>query len=747
MMKHDNEAASEHKDNALPSSKAILNGRDESPKCVFALSAALSQPSSASGSMDYQYNNNNNVATQDSNSKKNQPNYVSDNVDINEAFSDCNEVYYIQSIRKRNVTRHEHGVESAKMDLIDSNTVNLQNGRNGDAEVVLKSGLVADGKPPGTCTSSSDFNGVSKEEDFDPSTYTFSAALRGSDSFSEYELMKKSAVISTPNRFMDRQRRPASMDLMAELTSKHQHYAKQQSFQIRKEISHKTMLATAKCSEQLSPEFKEDWNRKYSDYQGRFLRTFPSPGSSSGALFYERSPIPGNALHASARLGENSYINNRGQNVTSKSKWEDADKWLFNPVSGEMPIQTLSRNSTSITRDFNPRPSIQSTSGPIACPNIRSAAIIYGKKGSIDNEGFDQLSECSFQRKHELPRIETRSNNHINAASGLVMYDQLSDPGHRPSKRDSQISSNSARFRREIVPPSPARSDILLPQDIVHGNSEFVSSGRMKEDFVVEDSKHGQSDSKKNGAATAISPSVSTRDMGTQVTPLESSHASRCTTPAKNNSPARHNTPKRRSASEKNSLNDLSASELQNCHNLGKPEPQLDAENQSESTNKNTIISNLNIPKDGNNHNITEESSKCSNYKDIGDWKKNLTEARVVAVEEAERAKCHARFQREEAKISAWENHQKAKAETKLKKLEVKLEKLRANETLKIMKKLAAAEKKAEDMRVAAAAHQAEHMAKALDRAAYMRTSGPVNGNSSNVLSFVNTKCLLVKRD
>ncbi|EFJ13177.1 hypothetical protein SELMODRAFT_424637 [Selaginella moellendorffii] len=56
---------------------------------------------------------------------------------------------------------------------------------------------------------------------------------------------------------------------------------------------------------------------------------------------------------------------------------------------------------------------------------------------------------------------------------------------------------------------------------------------------------------------------------------------------------------------------------------------------------------------------------------DLDEVRRTMVESRATAEEEAEHAKCMARYEHEEAKILAWENHQKAKAEAELRRMEV----------------------------------------------------------------------------
>eukprot|EP01018_Ginkgo_biloba_P030086 Gb_32405 [translate_table: standard] len=615
-----------------------------------------------------------------------------------------------------------------------------------------------------------------------------------SSSFLEYDdLLKGSAVISTPNRFKER-KRPASMDLIAEINSRDGYNnspkignnSTLRTDQTRRIENEKTMHSSLNHSDYSN---KEDWQKKRNDSQGSAsgkLRTFPSPGtpsrhglSAASSWSLERVSMAANA-YRNGSLAQK-YIPGQSMNMKSlPSKWDDAEKWLCSPASTDTPTNALQKNG-----DYPRRP--KSKSGPLAVlgPGSPSTPLYYARRGSaqafhvssprnahenwVTEPGkcgvatvFDKLQEqkisenialhingrdsklakpdsggksyimrsasvdgWSFQAKQIIPRIEMGSEVPASVKEPAKLEDYIPELcEENKGNADTQINPLKSRTRREVNLPVPTFTDMFTQDkyaDTVNETPRLYGSTSSHEEeiIVVQTPKHEKWGSSMKDAATEISPTVSRRDMATQITPLGSSRTSRCTTPQKNNSPARHNTPARRSASGNNST--LNLLELQTCH-LAKLEIQ-DNPNQPEviTTPGKRVISSWSTREEEE-----EESSKCLRYFETGDWKKNIIEARATAWEEAERSKCLARFKREEAKITAWENHQKAKAEAELKKLEVKLEKLRSHSTEKIMNKLSSAHKKAEDMRVTLAANQAEQMAKTFDRAACIRITGHV---------------------
>lgn len=282
----------------------------------------------------------------------------------------------------------------------------------------------------------------------------------------------------------------------------------------------------------------------------------------------------------------------------------------------------------------------------------------------------------------------------------------------------------------------------------------------MQREFEVQTPTHGRSASMKD-ACTEVSPSLSRRDMGTQMTPSESSpFTSKCTSPMYGTSPARHNTPTctsptlnpqmnnidiaradedgiNSSARKISQYNNGNALELESCHWEKLELRDLPSGGQPTSEKNNDLGSVYNdwspaicleeeIVHDEGEH----ENDAVDEMHTGGIMKRlNLLDARAVAWEEAERAKFHAKYKREEARINAWENLQKAKAEAELKKLEVKLERLRSRATEKVLSKVAMAERRAAEMRVAAEAQQTDQMRKVREKACNLRKTALFPGS------------------
>ncbi|KAI5082035.1 hypothetical protein GOP47_0001778 [Adiantum capillus-veneris] len=312
------------------------------------------------------------------------------------------------------------------------------------------------------------------------------------------------------------------------------------------------------------------------------------------------------------------------------------------------------------------------------------------------------------------------------------------------------------KLRRKCSPRKAAYTGVQLckTEEKVGGNMASTNACMQKE-FVVHTPTHGRSASMKD-ACTEVSPSLSRRDMGTQMTPPASSPiTSKCTSPLQNTSPARHNTPTRTSPTSnwqdnygnpsgdsENEMNsrcdNVSALVLESDHwaklELRDPPPAAGAQ----AYEKISDLCNEWSPAYGLAEEEIVDSKEGSEGHSAQDEvyaggiilkRAGALEARAAAWEEAERAKFNAKFKREEARIKSWESLQKAKAEADLKKLEVKLERLRSKATEKVMSRMAGAQKRADEMRATAEAQQTEQMKKLRERACSLRRNALFPGS------------------
>lgn len=788
--------------------KYSLDGtRDDSPNSVIAHSATLSHTSSASGSMEHHMFNSN---------PREQRYSISDEalsvecLGISNSFNKADPVDSsaesdLDSAKIPIQKRCTHNTNSERSSPVYKTNIRGTKDSNGLAQSPrLQSTTIDTIKPQGAPA-------CAPKEHSDSPMYSFSEALKechskklqtrfdgnkGSRStFAEYEdVLKDFALISTPHRFKER-KRPASMDQIREINS-----SSRDGYNYSPKIGNVRESPSADEENPVSPSRnesryiygKEDLQKKRHDSQnsasGR-VRTFPSPGTPSTSTHsnswsLERVSMAANS-YRNGLLARHNIMYTKNINSNLPSKWDDAEKWLCSPASGDNIANTVhkhgeysrkpksksgplvavgpasparplyySKNRASTIQaihQYSPRSALEN--GLIG-PGIRRSGSSASVSDNLQEQNPSENSSClhldsedtdfgvksckirsasvdgrSFQAK-ELPIIETRS---VQAAPAKLENSIPELPEQKTRNAGTQMSLNKSQATREIL-PVPIFSQDKYADMVLETPRLFGSTSSIKRDMVVVQSLEQEecesiSISMKD-AATEISPTVSRRDMATQITPLGSSTTSRSTTPQKCNSPARHNTPARSESGNGNNST-LDVLELPTCH-LAKLEIGNGDINFNHNCKHPDQVFTPNPGKKQINSSWRtreeeeEESSKCLRYFESADWRKNIVEARASAWEEAERAKCMARFKREEAKITAWENHQKAKAEAELKKLEVKLEKVRSQTTEKIMNKVATAHKKAEDMRATIAVQQAEQLAKTMDRAASVRRTGHV---------------------
>lgn len=161
----------------------------------------------------------------------------------------------------------------------------------------------------------------------------------------------------------------------------------------------------------------------------------------------------------------------------------------------------------------------------------------------------------------------------------------------------------------------------------------------------VQTPKHGRSISMKEiGTDPSTPPAPPTpeapsshRDMGTQMTPIESLRNSTCTTPGFTTSPTRHNTPARsgRRSASLGAIPGAESLELKSCH-LAKLELRKLAGDGQPTLDRNMAWT-TRAEED------LESSASLRQY-DLGNFEKGVLAARATAWEEAEQTKYAARY-------------------------------------------------------------------------------------------------------
>ncbi|KAL8157735.1 hypothetical protein AgCh_002440 [Apium graveolens] len=237
-------------------------------------------------------------------------------------------------------------------------------------------------------------------------------------------------------------------------------------------------------------------------------------------------------------------------------------------------------------------------------------------------------------------------------------------------------------------------------------------------------------------SATAIIPppstarSVSMRDMGTEMTPIASQEPSRTGTPLRATTPIRSPTSSQPSSPSRASLSPHHPNSVSDCNRRELSVKEMQMKTRREIMLLGTQLGKMNIAAWASKE--EEDNAASTSLETLGqEQAKSLIETRAAAWEEAEKAKCMARFKQEEIKIHAWENHEKAKTEAEMRKIEVEVERMSSQAHDKLMNKLAAARLKAEEKRAAAESKRNRQAAKTEKQADYIRRTGRIPSSFS----------------
>ncbi|XAR61897.1 hypothetical protein NMG60_11016443 [Bertholletia excelsa] len=280
-----------------------------------------------------------------------------------------------------------------------------------------------------------------KNETLDSARSSFSQALKEC----QERRIRSDALLKRPDR-----RRPASLDLNNHVTN----------------------------ASNSSPRFGV---MKKGSVMARRTGTFPSPGTPNyrhasvgiqKGWSSERVPLHNNAnrRNTSAALLP---FNNNGR--TLPSKWEDAERWIFSPVSGDGVVKPSSQQ-------VRQRP--KSKSGPLGPPGFAYYQLYSPAAPMFEGGTVGKLVDGS------------PFSAGVTAADGLCI-------------RRGAGSGGTGTFP-SCMEPCMARSVS------VHGCSELVSRSRLP----------GPLDDKDEDDETNISRVVSRRDMATQMSPEGSPHSS-----------------------------------------------------------------------------------------------------------------------------------------------------------------------------------------------------------------------------
>ncbi|KAK8940489.1 hypothetical protein KSP39_PZI010232 [Platanthera zijinensis] len=346
---------------------------------------------------------------------------------------------------------------------------------------------------------------------------------------------------------------------------------------------------------------------------------FPSPGTPSywhggaGAGSYqkgwcsERVPLPASR---GQRYGDNVPLFPFNNGRTLPSKWEDAERWICSPVSGDGSRRPL------MLPPYHRRP--KSKSGPLGAPPLNCGSYA---SASPQIPCFDDGKVVNFM-----------GGGSPYLAGVLVADQQLC--GITAGGRNGQGFNGGEKVCASNFEAHVDRSASMLGwlDTLVEPSTSSSPADGVFRGYIVDRTQE---------IDTMPSPMNLSRDVGTQMSPEGSNRSS----------------PKERHSS-------LSQSPL-SVHTIKEFKshfPCLEIRDVQ-------VDDRVTVTRWSKKH-----ISRCSDSRstDIIEWKRKTVESRTSDWEIADSEKCISKYDKEEAKITAWENLQKAKAEASLQKLEVR---------------------------------------------------------------------------
>ncbi|MCO5567464.1 hypothetical protein L7F22_021155 [Adiantum nelumboides] len=415
------------------------------------------------------------------------------------------------------------------------------------------------------------------------------------------------------------------------------------------------------------------------------------------------------------------------------SKWDDAEKWLANPLyTSKLKIVTLHEHNFVTSSKQSPAYStkdvvVPSTNGAsnmsgedVSVPLLKGQEAPCSSGGGVQCLNGDAATIRRGANLHQLQAICSEVEGTNNAYTGETNSFAFPAP---PSK---VRFTNTFDFYPLQEDPSDMK-ELSISHEGINEDKPAESPAWNRASYVMPESEMR---------------SVSMRDMGTEMTPIASQEPSRTGTPIQATTPLMRSpvssgssTP-RRAAPASSPLQAPQDPTQTAGNNLSTPdtdgttpeafEGELQMKSRNDMQTLGVQLGKLNIVAWAGKEEEDCDSSKLLKNIDLEEVKKNMLEARAAAWEEAEEAKYIARFEREEAKIQAWENHEKAKAEAEMRRIEMKIEKIRSHAHEKLMNKLAAAKRRAEERRADAEARRSEQAAKTVTVANRIRRTGRV---------------------
>lgn len=397
---------------------------------------------------------------------------------------------------------------------------------------------------------------------------------------------------------------------------------------------------------------------------------FPSPGTPSywtggaGGGSYqkgwcsERVPL---SASRGQRYGDNAPLFPFNNGRTLPSKWEDAERWICSPVSGDGSRRPL------LLPPYHRRP--KSKSGPLGAHPVNSGSYV---SASPQIQCFDDGKVVNFIGGSPFLAGVLVADQQLCGITGGGRNGQGFNGGEKVCTSNSEVhvdrSVSMLGWLDTLVEPSTSSS----PSDGVF---------------------RGYRVDRAQEIDTMVSPMNLSRDVGTQMSPEGSTRSS----------------PKERHSS-------LSQSPL-SVHTIKEFKSHFPCLEMRDVQ----VDDRVTVTRWSKKH-ISRCSDRRST--DIIEWKRKTVESRTSDWEVMDSEKCISKYDREEAKITAWENLQKAKAEASLQKLEMKLEKKRSSSMEKILNRLRSAQRKAHDMRSSVVDTQVCMVPRTGRRVSYLRKYG-----------------------
>ncbi|KAG6522064.1 hypothetical protein ZIOFF_019198 [Zingiber officinale] len=418
--------------------------------------------------------------------------------------------------------------------------------------------------------------------------------------------------------------------------------------------------------------------------------TFTSPGTptyrhGAGAAAYqkgwcsERVPLP---AHNNRRYGGGGVLLQFANGRALPSKWEDAERWIFSPVSGDGVGRPF-------VQSHHRRP--KSKSGPLGPPaglglrgsnySLASPLVPCFDSGRVGNFAANSpflagvlIPERGFSGNGGRGRGNCRGG--IGLVGGAMEGDG----------KANSTTGEPSMFRSASV---HGWSDNLIESSSSIPSSQALHFTKSSLDHYAD----GKFDCSRE-AASMISSSILRKDVATQM----STDGSTSSSPREK--------PSSPSSASASAIEELAS----HFSKLEVRDVQVD--------------DSVTVTRWSRKH-TAQDSNRQSPR--IIRWKK--TEGKTCAWDVSKTANSISEKKREEAKITAWENLQKAKAEAEIRKLEMKLEKKRSSSMEKILNKLRLAQSKAQEMRSDVAAFQ-ENQVMRNKKASHFRKNGQIGSFS-----------------